>query len=589
MTVPSDIAIAQSATLQSITLIAEKLGLSTVNIEPYGHYKAKINPDDVFAMPEKAKHSKLILVTAINPTPAGEGKTTVTIGLADALNRIHKQQNSGERTVVAIREPSIGPVFGVKGGAAGGGYAQVLPMEDINLHFTGDFHAIGAANNLLAALLDNHIYQGNALNIDPKQVFWRRAVDMNHRQLRNIISGIGKTTDGVMREDGFDITVASEVMAIFCLATDLSDLKQRLGNILVAFSKDKQPVYAKDLNAHGAMALLLKEAIKPNLVQTIEGTPAIVHGGPFANIAHGCNSVIATRVAMHLADYTLTEAGFGADLGAQKFCDIKCRLSGLTPDAAVIVATIRALKYNGGVAKDKLTIENLPALEQGLPNLMKHIENMQEVYGLPVIVAINHFVSDTDAEVELVRQACMEKGVEVALTQVWEKGGAGGEDLANTLLKLFDDNVKNNSSIKNSSAQEKDSQNNSTQPSQFRLAYDSDDSIADKIRIVAQRIYGADDIDISSAAHAKIRRLEALNLDKMLICIAKTQYSLSDDAKLLGRPTGFTIHVRDISISSGAGFIVVICGPIMKMPGLPKRPAAEHIDLDEAGNITGLF
>ncbi|HSP84863.1 MAG TPA: formate--tetrahydrofolate ligase [Psychrobacter sp.] len=588
MTVPSDIAIAQSATLQSITLIAEKLGLSTVNIEPYGHYKAKINPDDVFAMPAKAKHSKLILVTAINPTPAGEGKTTVTIGLADALNRIHKQQNSGEKTVVAIREPSIGPVFGVKGGAAGGGYAQVLPMEDINLHFTGDFHAIGAANNLLAALIDNHVYQGNELNIDPKQVFWRRAVDMNDRQLRNIISGIGKTTDGVMREDGFDITVASEVMAIFCLATDLSDLKQRLGNILVAFSKDKQPVYAKDLNAHGAMAVLLKEAIKPNLVQTIEGTPAIVHGGPFANIAHGCNSVIATRVAMHLADYTLTEAGFGADLGAQKFCDIKCRLSGLTPDAAVIVATIRALKYNGGVAKDKLTIENLPALEQGLPNLMKHIENMQEVYGLPVVVAINHFVSDTDAEVDLVQQACMKKGVEVALTQVWEKGGVGGEALANTLLKLFDDSIENNS-MENSSAQDEYSQNNSNQTSQFRLAYDSDDSIADKIRTVAQRIYGADDIDISSSAQAKICRLEALNLDKMPICIAKTQYSLSDDAKLLGRPTGFNIHVRDISISSGAGFIVVICGPIMKMPGLPKCPAAEHIDVDEAGNITGLF
>ncbi len=456
-------------------------------------------------------------------------------------------------------------------------------MEDINLHFTGDFHAIGAANNLLAALIDNHIYQGNALNIDPKQVFWRRAVDMNDRQLRNIISGIGKTTDGVMREDGFDITVASEVMAIFCLATDLNDLKQRLGNILVAFSKDKQPVYAKDLNAHGAMAVLLKEAIKPNLVQTIEGTPAIVHGGPFANIAHGCNSVIATRVAMHLADYTLTEAGFGADLGAQKFCDIKCRLSGLTPDAAVIVATIRALKYNGGVTKDKLTIENLPALEQGLPNFMKHIENMQEVYGLPVVVSINHFVSDSDAEVELVRQACMKKGVDVALAQVWEKGGAGGEDLANTLLKLFDESIENKS-IENNGAQD-----NSNQPSQFRLAYDSEDSIADKIRTVAQRIYGADDIDISSTAQAKIHRLEALNLDKMPICIAKTQYSLSDDAKLLGRPTGFNIHVRDISISSGAGFIVVICGPIMKMLGLPKHPSAEHIDLDAAGNITGLF
>lgn len=569
MTVPSDIAIAQKVTLQPINDIAQKLGLTATSIEPYGHYKAKINPDDVFAMPVKSKQSKLILVTAINPTPAGEGKTTVTIGLADALNRIHKQQNNGERTAVAMREPSIGPVFGVKGGAAGGGYAQVLPMEDINLHFTGDFHAIGAANNLLAALLDNHIYQGNELNIDPKQVFWRRAVDMNDRQLRNIISGIGKTTDGVMREDGFDITVASEVMAIFCLATDLNDLKQRLGNILIAYNKDKQPVYAKDLNAHGAMAVLLKEAIKPNLVQTIEGTPAIVHGGPFANIAHGCNSVIATRVAMHLADYTLTEAGFGADLGAQKFCDIKCRLSGLTPDAAVIVATIRALKYNGGVAKDKLTTENLAALEQGLPNLMKHIENMQEVYGLPVVVAINQFISDTDAEIELVRQACLQKGVEVTLTQVWEKGGAGGEALANTLLKLL--------------------HNNSHKPSQFRLAYDSDNSIADKIRTIAQRIYGANDIDISSLAQSKIRRLEALNLDKMPVCIAKTQYSLSDDAKLLGRPTGFDIHVRDISISSGAGFIVVICGPIVKMPGLPKRPSAEQIDLDDAGNIIGLF
>ncbi len=569
MPVPSDITIAQNATLQSITTIAQKLGLTTANLEPYGHYKAKINSADVFAMPAKNKQSKLILVTAINPTPAGEGKTTVTIGLADALNRLHQQQNSGERTAVAIREPSIGPVFGIKGGAAGGGYAQVLPMEDINLHFTGDFHAIGAANNLLAAMIDNHLYQGNELNIDPKQVFWRRAVDMNDRQLRNIISGIGKTTDGVMREDGFDITVASEVMAIFCLATDLNDLKQRLGNILVAFSKDKKPIYASDLNAHGAMTALLKEALKPNLVQTIEGTPAIVHGGPFANIAHGCNSVIATRVAMHLADYTLTEAGFGADLGAQKFCDIKCRLSGLTPDAAVIVATIRALKYNGGVAKDNLTTENLAALAQGLPNLMKHIENMQEVYGLPVVVAINHFVSDTDAEVELVRQACLEKGVEVALTQVWEKGGAGGEDLANTLLNLLNDS--------------------SSKPSQFRLAYDSESSITDKIRTIAQRIYGADDIAVSSLAEAKIRQLEALNLDRMPVCIAKTQYSLSDNAKLLGRPTGFTIHVRDISISSGAGFIVVICGPIMKMPGLPKRPSAEYIDVDAVGNITGLF
>lgn len=568
MTVPSDIAIAQNADLQPIKDIVKTLGLSINDIEPYGHYKAKINPNAVFAKPAKTKNSKLILVTAINPTPAGEGKTTITIGLADALNRIHRQQGNGKLTAVALREPSLGPVFGIKGGAAGGGYAQVLPMEDINLHFTGDFHAIGAANNLLAALLDNHIYQGNELDIDPKQVVWRRAVDMNDRQLRHIISGLGKRTDGVSREDGFDITVASEVMAIFCLATDLNDLKQRLGRILVAYNRDKQPIYAKDLKAQGAMTALLKEAIKPNLVQTIEGTPAILHGGPFANIAHGCNSVIATRVAQHLADYTLTEVGFGGDLGAQKFCDIKCRLSGLTPDAAVIVATIRAIKYNGGVAKNELTTENLSALEKGLPNLFKHIENMREVYGLPVVVAINHFMSDTDAEVDLVKQACQEKGAKVAITQVWEKGGAGGEELAETLLELLDDEHPSN---------------------QFQFSYDSDNSIADKIRTVAQRIYGADDIDISSLAQAKISQLETLNLDRMPICIAKTQYSLSDDAKRLGRPTGFDIHVRDISVSNGAGFIVVICGPIMKMPGLPKTPSAERIDVDEAGNITGLF
>lgn len=569
MTVPNDITIAQNATLQPIQHIANKLGLSAEQIEPYGHYKAKIDPTAVFAQPAAAKRSKLILVTAINPTPAGEGKTTVTIGLADALNRLHEQQGTGEQTVVALREPSLGPVFGMKGGATGGGYAQVLPMEDINLHFTGDFHAIGAANNLLAALIDNHIYQGNALDVDPKQVLWRRAVDMNDRQLRNIITGLGKPTDGVMREDGFDITVASEVMAIFCLATDLADLKRRLGNILVAYRSDKTPVYAKDLHAQGAMTALLKEAIKPNLVQTIAGTPALLHGGPFANIAHGCSSVIATRVGTRLADYTLTEAGFGADLGAQKFCDIKCRLAGLTPDAAVLVATIRALKYNGGVEKDQLTTENLTALEQGLPNLIKHIENLQQVYGLPVVVAINQFVSDTDAEIELVRQACKDYGVEVALTQVWEKGAAGGEVLANALLTLL--------------AQQ------DNQPSTFRLAYDSSETITTKIRTIAQRIYGADNIDISPPTLAKIRRLEALGLDKVPICIAKTQYSLSDNAKLLGRPTGFTIHVRDISISAGAGFIVVICGPIMKMPGLPKRPAAEKIDVDDEGNIIGLF
>lgn len=569
MTLPSDIEIAQSATLQPIIDIAQKIGLSADKVEPYGSYKAKINPNDIFDMPAKSKSGKLVLVTAINPTPAGEGKTTVTIGLADALNRLHKQNNDGKRTIVALREPSLGPVFGIKGGAAGGGYAQVLPMEDINLHFTGDLHAIGAANNLLAAMLDNHIYHGNKLNIDPKQVLWRRVVDMNDRQLRNIISGMGGSTDGVMREGGFDITVASEVMAVFCLATDLADLKQRLGNILVAYSTEKKPVYAKDLNAHGAMAALLKDAIKPNLVQTIEGNPAILHGGPFANIAHGCNSVIATRTAMHLADYTLTEAGFGADLGAEKFCDIKCRLSGLTPNAAVVVATIRALKYNGGVAKNDLKQENLAALEQGLPNLTKHIENLQENFGLPVVVAINQFETDTDVEIEMVRKACKRLKVEVALTQVWEKGGAGGEALAKTLVKLIEENEG--------------------QDSEFKFAYDADMSIEDKIRRVAQRIYGANDIEISATAKSKIKRFEALELDKMPICVAKTQYSLSDDASLLGRPTGFNIHVRDISISNGAGFIVVICGPIMRMPGLPKSPSAERIDVDKDGNITGLF
>ena len=569
MTVASDIEIAQKATLRPIIEIAEKIGLSADKIEPYGHYKAKINPNDVFEKPAKSQNSKLILVTAINPTPAGEGKTTVTIGLADALNRVHQQNNDGKRTIVALREPSIGPVFGIKGGAAGGGYAQVLPMEDINLHFTGDLHAISAANNLLAAMLDNHIYQGNELNIDPKQVLWRRAVDMNDRQLRNIVSGMGRSADGVMREDGFDITVASEVMAVFCLAKDLADLKQRLGDILVAYTKDKKPVYAKDLKAHGAMAALLKEAIKPNLVQTIEGTPAILHGGPFANIAHGCNSVIATRTAMHLADYTLTEAGFGADLGAEKFCDIKCRLSGLTPNAAVVVATIRALKYNGGAAKDTLKEEDLTALEQGLPNLTKHIENLKEIFGLPVVVAINQFESDTDAEIEMVRKACKRLKVDVALTQVWEKGGAGGEALAKLLIQLVEDCDQ--------------------RESEFKFAYDTDMLIEHKIRTIAQRVYGANDIDISATAKSKIKRLETLQLDKMPICIAKTQYSLSDDASLLGRPTGFNIHVRDISISNGAGFIVVICGPIMKMPGLPKIPSAERIDVDEQGHITGLF
>ena len=558
MSILSDAQIARAATMQPIQHIAAQLGLTAEQLEPYGHYKAKIQPQDAFALPNK--QGKLILVTAINPTPAGEGKTTVTIGLADALNHIGKQ------AIVAMREPSLGPVFGIKGGAAGGGYAQVLPMEDINLHFTGDFHAIGAANNLLAALLDNHIYQGNALNIDPKRVLWRRAVDMNDRQLRQIVSGMGKPTDGVMRHDGFDITVASEVMAVFCLANDLADLKQRLGNILVAYRKDGSPVYARDLNAQGAMAALLKDAMKPNLVQTIGGTPALVHGGPFANIAHGCNSVIATRMAVHLANFAVTEAGFGADLGAEKFCDIKCRLSGLRPDVAVVVATVRALKYNGGVAREDLGKEDVAALARGLPNLMKHIHNLKQVLGLPVVVALNRFVSDSDAELALIRQQCEQAGVEVSLTEVWAKGGAGGADLAHKVLAAIEQ-----------------------QPNQFAFVYDTEDSIAQKLTAIAQKIYGAADVDFSASARAEMAALEKLGLDKLPICVAKTQYSLSDDAKLLGCPSGFTLHVRDLTVSAGAGFIVAVCGNIMKMPGLPKSPAAERIDVNEQGEISGLF
>ncbi|HGG8651464.1 TPA: formate--tetrahydrofolate ligase [Neisseria meningitidis] len=558
MSFKTDAEIAQSSTMRPIGEIAAKLGLNADNIEPYGHYKAKINPAEAFKLPQK--QGRLILVTAINPTPAGEGKTTVTIGLADALRHI------GKDAVIALREPSLGPVFGVKGGAAGGGYAQVLPMEDINLHFTGDFHAIGAANNLLAAMLDNHIYQGNELNIDPKRVLWRRVVDMNDRQLRNIIDGMGKPVDGVMRPDGFDITVASEVMAVFCLAKDISDLKERLGNILVAYAKDGSPVYAKDLKAHGAMAALLKDAIKPNLVQTIEGTPAFVHGGPFANIAHGCNSVTATRLAKHLADYAVTEAGFGADLGAEKFCDIKCRLAGLKPDAAVVVATVRALKYNGGVERANLGEENLDALEKGLPNLLKHISNLKNVFGLPVVVALNRFVSDSDAELAMIEKACAEHGVEVSLTEVWGKGGAGGADLARKVVNAIEN-----------------------QPNNFNFSYDVELSIKDKIRAIAQKVYGAEDVDFSAEASAEIASLEKLGLDKMPVCMAKTQYSLSDNAKLLGCPEGFRITVRGITVSAGAGFIVALCGNMMKMPGLPKVPAAEKIDVDAEGVIHGLF
>ena len=558
MSFKTDAEIAQAAAMQPIADIAAKLGITHEKLEPYGHYKAKINPDEAFALPEKK--GRLILVTAINPTPAGEGKTTVTIGLADALNYIGKQ------AVIALREPSLGPVFGVKGGAAGGGYSQVLPMEDINLHFTGDFHAIGAANNLLAAMLDNHIYQGNELNIDPKRVLWRRVVDMNDRQLRNIIDGLGKSVDGVMRPDGFDITVASEVMAVFCLAKDISDLKNRLGNILVAYAKDGSPVYAKDLKAHGAMAALLKDAIKPNLVQTIAGTPAFVHGGPFANIAHGCNTVLATRLAKHLGDYAVTEAGFGADLGAEKFCDIKCRLAELQPDAAVVVATVRALKYNGGVERANLGEENLDALAKGLPNLLKHISNLKNVFGLPVVVAINRFVFDTDAELKLIQDECAKQGVEVSLAEVWAKGGEGGADLAQKVVNAIE-----------------------TQPNNFQFAYETDLPIKDKIRTIAQKIYGAADVEFSAEANAEIASLEKLGLDKMPVCMAKTQYSLSDNAALLGKPEGFTVSVRGITVSAGAGFIVALCGNMMKMPGLPKVPAAEKIDVDENGVIHGLF
>ena len=550
----TDADIARQATMQPIDAIAAKIGISADELEHYGKYKAKIRPR------ASDKPGKLVLVTAINPTPAGEGKTTVTIGLADALNRL------GKKTVIAVREPSLGPVFGIKGGAAGGGYAQVLPMEDINLHFTGDFHAIGAANNLLAALIDNHIHHGNALEIDPKRVTWRRAVDMNDRQLRNIISGLGKSVDGTLRPDGFDITVASEVMACFCLARDLEDLKNRLGDMIVAWNRRGEPVYARDLHAQGAMAALLKDAVKPNLVQTIEGTAALVHGGPFANIAHGCNSLIATRAALALGDYTVTEAGFGADLGAEKFIDIKSRKGGLKPDCAVIVATVRALKYNGGVAKNALTAENVDALGKGLPNLLKHIANLKNAFGLPVVVAINRFTSDSDAELALIEKTCGEHGAKVALCEVWAHGGKGGEDLARAVIDACEKGESHCAPL-----------------------YPDDMPLVEKIRTIAQKIYGAADIALSDDARKTLAELEKLGYGNLPICMAKTQYSLSDDAKALGCPQGFTLHIREVQIAAGAGFVIAITGSIMKMPGLPKAPASNNIDVDKDGNITGLF
>lgn len=555
----SDIEIAQEATMQPINDIAAKLDIPDEYIENYGKYKAKIDFRYYNDVLKDRPNAKVVLVTAINPTPAGEGKTTTTIGVADALNRL------GKKTMVALREPSLGPVFGVKGGAAGGGYAQVVPMEDINLHFTGDLHAIGAANNLLAAMLDNHIYQGNALNINPKRVVWRRCLDMNDRQLRNVIDGIGRPVDGVTRSDGFDITVASEIMAIFCLATDINDLKERLARIIVAYTYDGQPVTCGDLKAQGALAALLKDALKPNLVQTLEGTPAFIHGGPFANIAHGCNSVIATQMGMKMADYLITEAGFGADLGAEKFIDIKCRMTGIRPSAVVLVATIKALKYNGGVAKSDLAAENLAALEAGLPNLLKHIENITNVYGLPVVVAINRFPTDTEAELELVRTKCAELGVNVALSEVWGKGGAGGEELAKEVVRLCDE------------------------ASEMKFVYDENTTIKEKIEAIATKVYGADGVDYTAKAETEIATFEKLGFGNLPICMAKNQYSLTDDQTKLGRPTGFRITISDMTASIGAGFLVALTGSIMKMPGLPKVPAAEKIDVDNDGIISGLF
>lgn len=557
-TYKSDIEIAQSAKMLPICEVAKQCGIDLDLIENYGKYKAKIDYAPV--LEKGGEKGKLVLVTAITPTPAGEGKTTTTIGLADGLRRI------GKNAMVALREPSLGPVFGVKGGAAGGGYAQVVPMEDINLHFTGDFHAIGAANNLLAAMLDNHIQQGNALGIDPRKITWKRCVDMNDRQLRFVVDGLGGKANGTPREDGFDITVASEVMAVLCLANSLADLKERLSEIIVAYTYDDKPVTCADLKAQGAMTALLKDALKPNLVQTLEGTPALVHGGPFANIAHGCNSVIATKTALYLADYVVTEAGFGADLGAEKFFDIKCRKANLTPDAVVVVATVRALKMHGGMQKQDLANENIEALEKGVPNLLRHVSNVKNVYKLPCVVAINRFPTDTDKEIDFIIAKCKELGVNTVLSTVWADGGKGGEALAKEVVRLCE--------------QEK---------GDFSFAYDDSDSISQKIEKIVRKVYGGDGISVTSTAQKQIANLEKLGFSNLPVCIAKTQYSFSDDASLLGAPEHFTVNVKNVKVSAGAGFIVVLTGEIMTMPGLPKSPAAERIDVTDDGKIVGLF